>query len=88
MIQLIEMMGNRSIVNGIPIDLSKLVHGGSELISVSIYDTVQPIDVAKRMAEGYGCQYVMLGKQGVLLLGDGGPNCRIYIASFYRDREK
>ncbi len=74
------------------IELESLVHVGNELIGSSVEQNSPSSMVQKKaleMGQQYGCDYVMLGKNGIGFnksLRDV-PNY-VYIATFYKERKK
>ena len=96
MAKLIERVGSQTAVDRKPIDLSKLVHVGTEPIVIDLggsvdyaYDQSSAISKAKslalQIAGQYGCDYAMLGLNTIRTTW--GMNGFLFIASFYNDKK-
>ncbi len=74
------------------IELESLVHAGNELMGFTVEQNsanIVAIKKALEMGQKYGCDYVLVGKNGIRFnrsLKDV-PNY-VYIASFYNERKK
>ena len=93
MAKLIERVGKQTLVDGKPIDLGTLVNMGAEIVDIGgirMGDKNRAREEATvkalTLATKYGCSYVMLGNEYSILIGDGGPDNYIVIASFFNGR--
>jgi len=100
MAKLIERIGRETIVDGIPINLSKLVNVGVEIVVANIiasdwangqkrdllWSKEAALKTAMEIAQSYGCSYVMLGNNPQLLKIEGQHSYYLFIATFYSEK--
>ena len=98
MAKLIERIGKETKVDGKPIDLSKLVNVGVEIIAASYrsYSSEQErvllskkkaLKTSMEIAQRYGCSYVMLGNNPQLLgHSDAITSHYLFVATFYNEK--
>lgn len=90
MAKLIERVGKEALVDGKPIDLAILVNMGAEIIDVRNTNwgdrlaLIEAKEISLKLAENYGCQYVLLGDRSSYMEYDGGPRKYLFIASFFK----